>query len=246
MRRTLRAVVLRLRQAVLAARDLEPVVAELREALGLGEPFQDPGVGTFGLHNAVMALGDTFIEVVSPVRADTAAGRHLDRRGGDGGYMVMFELDDVAGARRRAAEAGIREIWAVELEDIVDVHLHPRDVGGAILAVDQAIPAGSWRWAGPGWEGAIPEHSPGGIRGATIEAADPQAMCARWSDVLGVAPADRGTALPLDGGGSVRFVPAGERGEGLAGVDVEVAGGTPGEVEIAGVRFARQLVNSAA
>jgi hypothetical protein len=237
---------LRLRQAVLAARDLHPVVAELRAALGLGEPFRDPGVGAFGLHNAVMALGDTFIEVVSPVQPDTAAGRHLDRRGGDSGYMVMFELDDVAAARRRAADAGIREVYAAELDDMIDVHLHPRDIGGAIVAVDQALPPGSWRWAGPGWEGAIPEHDPGGIRGATIEAADPQAMCARWAQVLGVAPADGGTVLPLDGGGSVRFAPAGERGEGLAGVDVEVAGAASGDVEIAAVRFARQPVNSAA
>jgi hypothetical protein len=77
--------VVRLRQAVLVARDLDAVVAELREALGLGEPFRDPGVGAFGLRNAVMALGDTFVEVVSPVREGTSAGRHLDRRGGDGG-----------------------------------------------------------------------------------------------------------------------------------------------------------------
>ncbi len=48
----------RLRQAVFAAGELEPVANQLRAALGLQEPFRDPGVGFFGLHNVVFALGD--------------------------------------------------------------------------------------------------------------------------------------------------------------------------------------------
>src|SRR3712207_5971364 len=134
---------LRLRQVVLVARELEPVVARLREALPLGEPFNDPGVGHFGLRNAVMALGDTFVEVVSPVQEHTAAGRHLDRRG-DGGYMVMFQLDDLDGARERAEALEIRTVWDVALPDIVDVHLHPRDVGAAIVALDRCDPPEGW------------------------------------------------------------------------------------------------------
>ena len=59
----------RLRQAVLAARELT-VADRLRDELGLAEPFADPGVWNFGLQNAVFALGDTFLEVVSPFRDD--------------------------------------------------------------------------------------------------------------------------------------------------------------------------------
>ncbi|HEX7609616.1 MAG TPA: hypothetical protein VF380_02985, partial [Solirubrobacteraceae bacterium] len=76
----------RLRQAVIVARELEPVAAALRGALGLSEPFRDPGVGEFGLENVVFALGDCFLEVISPLRDGTAAGRYLERHGGDGGY----------------------------------------------------------------------------------------------------------------------------------------------------------------
>src|SRR4051812_7215902 len=92
----------RIRQAVLAARELDPVVERLRGALRLGEPYADPGVGYFGLRNAVFAIGDTFLEIVSPQREGTSAGRHLDRRGGDGGYMVMFQVEDLRAARNRA------------------------------------------------------------------------------------------------------------------------------------------------
>ena len=98
----------RLRQAVLAARELDPVVERLRREFGLGEPFSDPAVAYFGLRNAVFAIGDTFLEVVSPVQPDTSAGRLLERRGGDCGYMAMFQVDDVAAARAALEEQGVQ------------------------------------------------------------------------------------------------------------------------------------------
>src|SRR5436305_3218301 len=91
----------RLRQAVLVARDLKSVMQRLEDELGLHDPFHDDGVGHFGLANAVYAVGDTFLEVVSPLRPDTAAGRELERRGGDGGYMAMFQVGDILATRAR-------------------------------------------------------------------------------------------------------------------------------------------------
>ena len=96
----------RLRQAVIVAAELEPVASALRSALGLGEPFRDPGVGEFGLTNAVFALGDCFLEVISPAKPGTAAGRYLERHDGDGGYMAIFDLTDLDGARARADAGG--------------------------------------------------------------------------------------------------------------------------------------------
>jgi hypothetical protein len=176
----------RLRQAVIAATDLETVAEALRSELGLGEPFSDPGVGYFGLRNAVFALSDTFLEVVSPVRPDTAAGRLIDRRGGDCGYMLMFLVDDVAGARTRAAAAGVREVFAVELDDIVEAHLHPSDIGAAIVSLSQPSPTSSWRWGGPGWES---RSAASALVGATVAVDDPDAVRRRWDDVLGGLPA---------------------------------------------------------
>src|SRR5438270_11053117 len=114
---------MRLRQAVLAATDLDAVAGRLRAELGLGEPYADPGVEYFGLRNAVFALGDTFLEVVSPIRPDTAAGRLLERRGGDCGYMLMFQVPELEPARERARALGVREVFAVSLEEVVEVHL---------------------------------------------------------------------------------------------------------------------------
>jgi Glyoxalase-like domain len=172
----------RIRQAVIAANDLEAVVAQLREQLELGEPFADPGVEYFGLHNAVFALGDTFLEVVSPVRDGTAAGRLLDRRDGDCGYMVMFQVEDLAAARDRARELDVREVFEVDLEDISEVHLHPADIRGAIVSLSSPRPARSWRWGGPEWE----RRGAGGrVAGARVGVRDPEAVATRWRGVIG-------------------------------------------------------------
>ena len=237
----------RLRQVALVARDCGQVAGELRRAFGWRPPFHDPGVGRFGLTNAVFAAGDTFVEVVAPAQPDTTAGRYLERRGGDGGYMAIFQVPDLAAARRRVADLGVRVVWATELPDIATTHLHPRDVPGAIVSLDWAAPEQSWRWAGPSWTGRAPEHAPGGVTGLTIEVNDPAAAARRWAAVLGISAADgrpgpvADTVVELPGPGQrLQFVPArGGPGEGITEVTIAgLPGGGPWV--IGGVRFAGQ------
>jgi hypothetical protein len=170
---------------VLAARELEPTAARLSDELGLAEPYRDPGVEYFGLENAVFTLGDTFLEIVSPIRDQTSAGRLLDRRGGDTGYMCMFQVDDVAAARRRAAGLGVREVFEIGLDEITEAHLHPADMRGAIVSISQPDPPASWRWGGPDWEA---RSAPGSIAGITVAVADPAAARERWAAVIGELP----------------------------------------------------------
>jgi hypothetical protein len=199
----------RLRQAVLVARELEPLATRLREELGLGEPFRDPGVGEFGLANAVFAIGGCFLEVVSPLRPGTAAGRQLGRAGGDGGYMVLFDLEDLEGARRRAEHGGVRTVWRIDLPDISGTHMHPADLRGAIVSLDGSRPYGTWRWGGPQWTGRTGEAAPGRLTGLTVAVGDPAGTAARWGDVLGL-PLDRGEpVLVMSDGATVRFVDTG-------------------------------------
>ena len=124
---------MRLRQVVLAARDLAPVEEALCGVLGVEVCYRDPNVDVFGLKNAIMPIGDAFLEVVCPVRADASAARYIERKGGDCGYMAIVQCDDLESDRKRVAEQGIREVWSVDLPEISTTHLHPRDVGGAIL-----------------------------------------------------------------------------------------------------------------
>jgi hypothetical protein len=231
----------RLRQVALVARDCGQVAGELRRAFGWPPPFHDPGVGQFGLTNAVFAVGGTFVEVVAPAQPDTTAGRYLGRRGGDGGYMAIFQVPDLAAARRRIAGLGVRVVWTADLPDIAATHLHPGDVPGAIVSLDWAAPEQSWRWAGPSWTGQVPGHAPGGVTGLTIEVGDPAAAARRWAAVLGISVADAGHTIVAelpDSGQRLRFVPArGGHGEGITEVTIAgLPGGGPWV--IGGVRFA--------
>jgi hypothetical protein len=240
----------RLRQAVLVARELESVVGPLRSALALDEPFQDPGVGEFGLENAVFALSDCFLEVVSPTQPGTAAGRYLERHGGDGGYMVIFDLEDLEGARSRALGSGVRVVWQLDLPDISGTHLHPADMRGAIVSLDQSRPYGSWRWGGPQWTGRTGTGADGRLAGITVAVGDPDAVAARWGEVLGVpvrvgeGPDGGGTGplLSLDEA-EVRFqAAAGESAEGLVEISLEIPHELPGggeAIELGGVRLRR-------
>jgi hypothetical protein len=235
----------RLRQVALVARDCGQVAGELRRVFGWPPPFHDPGVGQFGLTNAVFEVGDTFVEVVAPVQPGTTAGRYLERRGGDGGYMAIFQVPDLAAARRRVADLGVRVVWTADLPDIAGTHLHPADVPGAIVSLDWADPEQSWRWAGPSWTGRVPGHAPGGVTGLTIEVSDPAAAAQRWASVLGISAAGGHTTVELpDRGQRLRFVPAPDgRGQGITQVTIAglaVKGEGPagtGPWVIGGVRF---------
>jgi hypothetical protein len=223
----------RLRQAVLVAHELDPAYERLRGALGLSEPFRDPGVGLFGLHNVVCALGEDFLEIVSPTQDGTAAGRHLERRG-EGGYMLIFQLDDLGSARERATALGVRTVWSIDIDDISASHLHPADLGGTIVSLDRPLPPESWRWGGPNWIGHAAEGAPGRLAGVTVRVPDPESIAARWAEVLGLEP--EATTLRLDHDQHVAF----ERGEeGLTEIAVQLPGGAGEPLAFGAARVVR-------
>jgi hypothetical protein len=214
----------RLRQVALAAQKLTPVADELQRELGLKDPFHDPGVDVFGLENSVFAIGDTFLEIVAPVKEGTTAGRYLDRRGGDCGYMAIFQIDDMGAARQRITELGIRTVAKGDYDDMATTHLHPKDVPGAIVSLDWANPPEHWRWAGPDWTKKVPaERVLDGIVGLTVRTPDPEGLATKWAEVLGVAA--EGATISLDDGRQTITFERGTdtRDEGIVGI--EVAGG---------------------
>ncbi len=216
----------RLRQVALVAADLDAACRSLEDGVGVRAPFHDPGVGEFGLSNAVYELGDTFVEVVSPATEATTAGRYLDRKGGDAGYMALFQVDDTAATRAKAAELGLRVVWQIDLPDIAGTHLHPRDLPGAIVSFDTPVRPETWRWGGPRWvDAAPPDADPThGIVGMTVALADPEGGAAPWRALL-------------DGAPDVAFVPTGTDDPAAEGI-VEVVVGRPGvDATVCGVRF---------
>ena len=215
---------MRIRQIVFAAQDLVASRTALANLLPLGAPFRDPGVGEFGIDNAVFSFGDQFIEVISPSRAGTACGRHLARQG-DSGYMLLLQTDDFAREQARWGTLGVRTIWSTRYDDISAAHLHPKDVGGAIVSVDEPRPAASWRWGGPDWH--VLPGAPGQqrVRGVTLRAAAPQRMAQRWAQVFDLAPPSASSAgwRVLLEDGFADFVTEAQGQDGVAGFTLAVA-----------------------
>jgi hypothetical protein len=194
---------------------------------GLEVAFRDPGVATFGLENAVMPVGNQFVEVVAPVRDGTAAGRYLERRSGDGGYMVITHCDDHERRRARVAELGVRTALEFEEAHYHCMQLHPADTGGSFLEIDWQDGGedlnGPWAPAGADWQRAVRIDVVSGIRAVDVQADDPKSVAARWSEITEIDLAADETGRPqleLDNA-AVRFPSALDgRGDGLSAVEL--------------------------
>ena len=105
--------------------------------------------------------------------------------------------------------------------------MHPRDIGGAIVSLDQPKPPDSWRWGGPDWKSKVHTDVTKEIVGVDVQCTSPAAMAERWSQVMGQAIAYGANGTPklaLERGHFVRFLPDKDgRGEGVGAVHIRVA-----------------------
>ena len=186
-----------IRQIVMVSGLRDPIVNDLCELFNFEVAFNDPGVAHFGLENAVIPIGTDFLEVVSPVEENTTAGRYLNKRGGDGGYMIIIQVDKFEDSQKLVNEYNIKTVWETDLPKAKAMHLHPKQMGGAILSLDWMEPKESWKWAGPNWEKNISGPIKG-IDGVEIQSDDPELMLNTWLRVLGDVERDHENKILLD------------------------------------------------
>jgi hypothetical protein len=218
---------MRLRQVALVANDLEPHVVTLKTVLGLNVAYRDPGVGVFGLVNAVFPVGGEFLEIVQPVKDDASAARYLKRRGGDAGYMVILQADDAIAHRGRVLAHGVRKIWAHDSAEYQFTHFHPGDFTGVLTSID-AVPGKSWKepdgsWppAGKDWHLHRSDADVLGLSAVTIQAGNKASVARRWAELLAV-PIETGSTDVKLGRGVIRFIdPIDADGTGVVAIDVE-------------------------
>ncbi len=213
---------MKLRQVALAAAQLEPTRSNLLALLGATADYADPGVGEFGLVNSVMAIGDTFLEIVAPDQANTAAGRLLERRGETCGYMALMQVESYVDFNSHLEKSQVRKIWEVQRSEVSACHVHPKDIGAAIVSFDEMRPPESWLWAGPGWEGQRAQHAKR-IIGCEVQAQNPKGLAQHWGDVMQISPVDLGenSRLSFHDGTYIDFV-AGSGYEGICAITFEV------------------------
>ncbi|MCP4599383.1 MAG: hypothetical protein GY847_02415 [Proteobacteria bacterium] len=222
---------LTLRQICLVAEKIQPVIDDLKNVLGIEVCYVDPSVEFFGLENALLPVSTNFIEVVAPIQENTTAERYLQRRGGDGGYMVITQADsaeDQKAVRKQAAKMGIRVAFETEYETAHVMQLHPGDTGGSFLQVDwdtENDHKGHWVFAGgTGWKEFIKRDTVTKIMAAELQSPDPMSLAHRWSSITYIPlqmDTNANLILPLNNA-VIRFVEETDgRGEGLGAIDIK-------------------------
>ena len=223
---------IQLRQICLVAEELAPVIDDLTSILGVNSVYIDPGVGKFGLENNLLAIGRNFLEVVAPIEEGTAGGRYLERRGGNGGYMVITQADSretYDAMRERAASHNVRVAFESERGNWNLTQLHPRDMVAAFLEVECDADNdfnGSWHPVGGlGWEDKVSQDVTVGYLGMEIQSDNPLELATLWGNVIGTPCERDGEQFTVSlNNVTLRFVTDTDgRGPGLGGLDIAVA-----------------------
>ena len=222
----------------LVAEQLAPVVDDLEAVFDIEVCYNDPGVGRFGLENALLPIGNQLLEVVAPVEENTAGGRYLEKRRRRRRLPCSSpSADDHAPRRRRVEELGIRLVNDFERHGFQNMQLHPKDTGGTFFEIDCQTnglePDGPWEPAGDNWQRCRRTDVIDAIVAGEIQTPDPARLAARWSEIAEIPLDDVGgvPTIPFENA-DLRFVlPSDGRPEGLGGIDVRRGGRGPRPVQ---------------
>jgi hypothetical protein len=173
----------------LVAPRLEPVIADIADILGLSVCYRDGNVAKYGLVNALLPVDTILLEVVSPFRAGTAAGRFLDKTGGRGGYMAIFCCDDPDAYGQRANAIGVRTANVITHTPYHGVQLHPRDCRAAFIEFNHTDGSddvlGPYPPAGPDWRQAIRKDVTRALTCVEMQSPDPKGLAGHWGRIVG-------------------------------------------------------------
>jgi len=175
-----------------------------RDELGLPQ-LKEKAIPDQGVRPALLAAGDTEIELLEPIDADSGIGRYLSKRG-EGLHHMCFETPDVGGALVTLKDRGAALIDTAPRPGLAGqiAFLHPRACCGVLVEL-ATPPAGE----GPG------HASPLGLKRLVIGAHDVTQTAGRFQALFGFSE------MAMNGGprtmlavgkGALLVVPAAEVG----------------------------------
>lgn len=92
-----------------------------------------------GVEAVLLDVGESHVELLSPLGPETPVGRFLARKG-PGLHHVAYQVDDVAGALAALRAAGLRlidETPRVGIRDSRVAFVHPAATGGVLTEIVQ-------------------------------------------------------------------------------------------------------------
>jgi methylmalonyl-CoA epimerase len=124
-----------------AVEDLEAALLLYRDTLGMPLVHRET-VTEQGVEAALLDVGESHIELLSPLGPDTAVGKFLARKG-PGLHHVAYRVDSVDDALAALSKAGMRLIDEQPRTGIRNsrvAFVHPSSTGGVLTEIVQ--PAG--------------------------------------------------------------------------------------------------------
>ena len=223
-----------LRQIVLLASDLDSTLVDVRSFLGLNPGVRKvEGMAALGFEHEVLAVEETFVEIVSPLSPDSSPGRLLARHG-ESGYMVVLQVPDLDAVVRRGQQIGLTPIMRERLDGSPISQWHPRDLG-TLAEIDEMADGRGWHFC--------PELSDTGsttvvddLVSVQVAVADPLRCAHTWATMLDV-DLDPGASRLVLATGVIEFVESVGGARGLTAAEFRSAGPHTDHRTFCGVRL---------
>jgi methylmalonyl-CoA/ethylmalonyl-CoA epimerase len=122
--------------------DLEAAIATMRDVHGLASGPIKENLQQ-GVRLAYIDLGNSKIELMQPLTADSPVGKFLAKHPGGGVHHLCFGVDQVAAETETLTKKGLRVLGDGKVS--YNVHgqqiafVHPTDFFGALLELEQNI-----------------------------------------------------------------------------------------------------------
>jgi methylmalonyl-CoA/ethylmalonyl-CoA epimerase len=95
----------RIEHIALAVRDLDIAIAHYKEVWGL-EVSHRERVEDQGVEEAMLPLGESFLQLLAPTSADTTVGKFIERNG-EGLHHIAYEVDDLESTLDELGQKGV-------------------------------------------------------------------------------------------------------------------------------------------
>lgn len=122
----------------LAVSDLDDALEMYRDVWGL-EAARREDVDVQGVREAMIPMGDSWLQLIAPSTSEGTVARHIERRG-EGLHHVAFEVDDLAATLADLKSRGVPLIDEAPQRgggDVSIAFVHPKGARGVLIELVQ-------------------------------------------------------------------------------------------------------------
>jgi len=122
----------------IAVRDLDAAIAWYQDAFGATVAHREL-IERDGVEEALLAVADSYVQLLTPTRADSTVAKFLDNKG-EGIHHVGYRVADCAEALEQAVATGAKAIDAAPRpgsRGTTVAFLHPKTAFGTLIELVQ-------------------------------------------------------------------------------------------------------------